>query len=109
MLRLHVEDQVPLAALARDTGISARTLQRWHRRYLDGGISGLDLQPRIDAGTRRTAPETVAFIERLALTRPRPILATLHRLTVAEATREGRPVPVTRRCEKSCAGLILRL
>lgn len=93
MLRLHVEDQVPLAALARDTGISARTLQRWHRRYLDGGISGLDLQPRIDAGTRRTAPETVAFIERLALTRPRPSLATLHRLTVAEATREGRPVP----------------
>ena len=25
--------QVPLTALARDTGISARTLQRWHHLY----------------------------------------------------------------------------
>ncbi|MGF3053356.1 helix-turn-helix domain-containing protein [Microbacterium sp. YY-03] len=87
VLRLHVEDQVPLAALARDTGISARTLQRWHRRYLDDGIAGLNLQPRVDAGTRRTAAETVLFIEHLALTRPRPSLATLHRLTVAETTQ----------------------
>jgi putative transposase len=93
ILRLHVEDQVPLAALARNTGISARTLQRWHRRYLDGGIAGLDDHPRVDAGRRRTAAETVAFIERLALTRPRPSLATLHRLTAAEATRQGNPVP----------------
>lgn len=93
VLRLHVEDQVPLAALARDTGISARTLQRWHRRYLDDGIAGLNLQPRVDAGTRRTAAETVLFIEHLALTRPRPSLATLHRLTVAETTQHGRPVP----------------
>ncbi|TFD21384.1 helix-turn-helix domain-containing protein [Cryobacterium sp. TMS1-13-1] len=38
VLRLHVEDQVPLAALARDTGISARTLQRWHQLYRGGGI-----------------------------------------------------------------------
>ncbi|WP_307051488.1 helix-turn-helix domain-containing protein [Arthrobacter oryzae] len=31
VLRLHVEDQIPLAALARETGISTRTLQRWLR------------------------------------------------------------------------------
>lgn len=88
VLRLHVEDKIPLAALARDTGISVRTLQRWHRRYLDGGISGLDLHPRADTGHRRTAAETVAFIERLGLIRPRPSLVTLHRLTAAK--RPGR-------------------
>nr|WP_241984362.1 helix-turn-helix domain-containing protein [Cryobacterium sp. Hb1] len=31
VLRLHVEDQIPLAVLAREIGISARTLQRWRR------------------------------------------------------------------------------
>lgn len=33
------------------------------------------------------------FIERLALTRPRPALATLHRLAVEEAERSGKPAP----------------
>ena len=62
VLRLHVEDQVPLAALARDAGISARTLQRWHRLYRVGGIVALDPRPRADTGTRRTAAATVAFV-----------------------------------------------
>ncbi|MEC5180893.1 DDE-type integrase/transposase/recombinase [Arthrobacter sp. CG_A4] len=93
VLRLHVEDQVPLATIARETGISPRTLQRWHQLYRTGGISTLDPHARSDAGTRRTAAETVAFIERHALTKPRPSLATLHRLAVAEAQRRGSPEP----------------
>ena len=92
VLRLHVEDQIPLAVLARDCGISARTLQRWHQLYRDGGPAALDSHPRSDQGVRRTRPETVAFIERLALTKPRPALATLHRLAAADATqRVNRP------------------
>ena len=54
VLRLHVEDQVPLAALVRDTGISARTLQRWHQLYQVGGIVAFDPRPRADTGTRRS-------------------------------------------------------
>ncbi len=93
ILRLHVEDQVPIAALARETGISTRTIERWHRLYRTGGITALDPHPRADSGTRRTAADTVAFIERLALTKPRPSLATLHRLTVVEAQRHGAAAP----------------
>lgn len=93
ILRLHVEDGIPLTALARETGIGLRTLQRWHHLYQTGGISSLDPRSRTDAGTRRTPTELVAFIERLALTRPRPSIATLHRLTVAEAGRVDRPAP----------------
>ncbi|KGJ71767.1 transposase [Cryobacterium roopkundense] len=93
VLRLHVEDQVPLTALARDTGISARTLQRWHHLYRTQGISALDPHPRADSGTRRTAAETVAFIEHLALTRPRPSIAMLHRLARADATQRNAPEP----------------
>ena len=93
ILRLHVEDQIPLTALARETGIGLRTLQRWNQLYRDHGITALDPHPRADAGTRRTAGELVAFIERLALTRPRPALATLHRLVSTEAERHGLAVP----------------
>jgi len=84
---------VPIAVLARDAGISARTLQRWHQLYRGGGIVALDPRPRADTGTRRTAATTVAFVERLALTKPRPSLATLHRLAVVEAQRQGAPAP----------------
>src|SRR5660397_249968 len=41
ILRLHVEHQAPLAAIARDTGIGLRTLQRWHHLYRERGITGL--------------------------------------------------------------------
>ena len=85
ILRLHVEDEIPLAELARESKVSLRTLERWHRSFQDGGIAALDPQPRVDAGRRRTEKDTVAFIERLALTKPRPSLATLHRLAVADA------------------------
>lgn len=93
VLRLHVEDQVPLAVLARNTGIGLRTLERWHQRYRSDGVFALDQPRRTDAGQRRTDTAVVAFVERLALTRPRPSIATLHRLSVAEAERQGLPAP----------------
>jgi putative transposase len=66
---VHVEDQIPLAVLARETGISTRTLQRWNQLYRAGGVAALDPHDRTDKGARRTSAEIVAFIERLALTR----------------------------------------
>lgn len=93
ILRLHVEDDIPLAALARDTGTALRTLQRWHRLYRDGGLAALEPQPRRDTGARRAPADLVAFVERLALTRPRPSIATLHRLTVSEAAHLDHPAP----------------
>ncbi len=93
ILRLHVEDQVPLAALARESGIGTRTLQRWHQLYKKHGLAGLDDSARRDKGRRRAHPATITTIERLALTRPRPSIATLHRLTVEECLRDSRPAP----------------
>ncbi|WP_420898893.1 recombinase family protein [Cryobacterium glaciale] len=54
------------AALARETGIPARTLQRWNQLYRGGGFrpSILIRAPiRVSAGP---SAETVAFVERLA-------------------------------------------
>ena len=93
ILRLHVEDGIALAVLARDTDTSLRTLQRWKRAYTAGGIAALNPTDRVDAGRRRTDADVVAFVERLALTRPRPSIAALHRLAVKEADRLGRPAP----------------
>ena len=93
ILRLHVEDGIPLASLARETGVGERTLSRWHSLYRTGGISALERAQRADAGVRRTAPDLVAFVEHLALTRPRPSIATLHRLAAAEAARRGVSTP----------------
>lgn len=87
ILRLHVEDRIPLTVLAGQTKISLRPLQRWHHLYKSGGIAALEPASRTDAGTRRTPDQLIAFIERLALTRPRPSIATLHRLTASEAER----------------------
>ena len=41
ILRLHVEDAIPLATLARSTGVTERTLQRWLARYRTGGYLSL--------------------------------------------------------------------
>lgn len=89
ILRLHVEDAIPLTTLARETNVGVRTLQRWKRLYLDGGIDALHDEPRSDRGTRRTQQELITLVERLALTRPRPSIATLHRLACAEAGRNS--------------------
>ncbi len=89
ILRLHVEDAIPLTTLARETNVGERTLQRWKRLYLDGGIDALHDEPRSDRGTRRTQQELITLVERLALTRPRPSIATLHRLACAEAGRNS--------------------
>ena len=79
ILRLHVEDQVSLARLARETGVGLRTLERWHARYRTDGYAGLDARIRSDAGTRHLPAELVRLIEGLALCKPRPAIATIHR------------------------------
>ena len=59
ILRLHVEDGIPLASLARDTGIGARTLSRSH-------AGTLPIEPavlRLSSGHR--APTQVRGVLRL--------------------------------------------
>ncbi|MDN5746147.1 MAG: Mu transposase C-terminal domain-containing protein, partial [Nocardioidaceae bacterium] len=73
--------------------IGTRTLSRWHAAYRVGGGMARVRTPRADAGARRTTPELVAFVEHLALTKPRPSIATLHRLAAAEASRTGEKPP----------------
>ncbi|MFP5378760.1 MAG: Mu transposase C-terminal domain-containing protein [Vicinamibacteria bacterium] len=93
VLRPHLEDGVALVHAARDAGVPERTAQRWLARYRDGGLVGLALSPRSDRGRRRMPDELVAVIEGIALRRPRPSAATVHRRALQVAESHGWAAP----------------
>ena len=93
VLRAHLEDGVPLARVAAQSGIPHRTLQRWLARYRAGGLAGLGRAPRADRGRSRFPEPLRLLIEGLALRTPAPSAAHVHRQVTAVAEREGWPVP----------------
>jgi putative transposase len=93
ILRPHVEDAVPLARVAADADVPERTTQRWLARYRAGGLAGLARPARADRGRRRFPADLVALIEGLALRRPAPTAAQVHRQVAAVAAEQGWPVP----------------
>lgn len=93
ILRLHVEDQVPLAVLARHYGIGLRTLERWHARYRPAGFEGLGRTTRAAAGGHHLPTELIALIEGLGLTRPHSSVAAIHRSIATICPGQGWPIP----------------
>jgi len=92
-LRAHLEDGVPLARVAAQSGIPHRTVQRWLARYRAGGLAGLGRAGRADRGRSRFPELLRLLIEGLALRTPVPSAAHVHRQVTAVAEREGWPVP----------------
>jgi putative transposase len=93
VLRPHLEEGVPLARAADEADVAARTAQRWLARYRAGGLAGLARTPRADAGCRRLPAGLVALIEGLALRKPQPTVAAIHRRALAAAQAQGWPAP----------------
>jgi transposase len=95
VLRPHVEDGVSLSAAAEAAGVPLRTAQRWLERYRADGLAGLARRVRGDRGGRRLPCELVELVEGLALRRPRPSVAFIHRQVQraldAERDRESAP------------------
>jgi putative transposase len=94
ILQLHLEQGVPLTHLARHHGIALRTLERWLAHYRREGFAGLARHRRRDHGQQRgLQPELKYVIEGLALHRPAPTIALVHRQVQEVARRNGWPVP----------------
>jgi putative transposase len=93
VLRPHLDDGVPLAAVARTAGVPLRTLERWTQRYRTRGLVGLAHAPRADRGRRRFPAEVIGLIEGLALRRPPPTAAAIHRQLLGIAAQQGWPAP----------------
>src|SRR5437660_1550565 len=79
VLRPHLNDGVPLPEAARDAGVPLRSVQRWLARYRATGLAGLVRATRSDTGHRKLPAELVEVIEGMALRKPRPSVAAIHR------------------------------
>jgi putative transposase len=89
----HLVDEIPIAVIARDNGLSERTLQRWLARYRIKGLDGLDRLPRSDRG-RSACPDHLAeLVRKIASKRPRPPVAAIHRKVQHLAASSGQPMP----------------
>jgi putative transposase len=93
LLQPHLQDGIPLVRVAEHEGVAERTLRRWLAAYRHQGLKGLVRRPRSDAGRRRIPAEIVLLIEGLALRRPRPSAATVHRQVADVAKQQDWPVP----------------
>jgi len=93
LLQPALEAGVPLTQLAAAEGLALRSLERWCSRYRREGLAGLVRQPRSDRGQRHLPAELVQLIEGLALGRPRPSIAAIHRQIATVTEREGWSVP----------------
>lgn len=93
VLRPHLYDGVPLPEAARDAGVPLRSVQRWLVRYRATGVAGLVRVPRSDTGHRKLPAELVEAIEGLALRKPRPSVAAMHRRMSELARQRQWPAP----------------
>lgn len=93
VLRPHLEQGVPLARAAADVGVPIRTARRWLASYRAGGPAGVQRGPRRDLGRRRVPAELVELVEGLALRRPPPAIADVHRQVAEVAAAWGLPAP----------------
>jgi putative transposase len=73
--------------------VPLRTLQRWLARYRNSGLAGLGRRPRSDRGQRALPEQLVTVIEGMALRRPPPSAATIHRQVIDLAGEQGWPAP----------------
>src|SRR4029450_10454184 len=85
VLRSHLNEGLPLSEVARTAGVPLRSVQRWLARYRAAGLVGLTRARRSDTGQRKLSAEWVAVSEGMALRKPRPSIAAIHRRVTALA------------------------
>jgi putative transposase len=94
MLQHCVEHDMPLTHVARHRGIPLRTVQRWLAQYRRNGFAGLARRQRSDhRQPHGLHPELTQMIEGLALRKPPPTVALVHRQVRDVALRNGWPAP----------------
>ena len=93
ILRPFLEEEVPLARVARERGLVLRTARRWVDRYRRQGLAGLARKGRSDKDRPQFSATLRHAIEGLALQKPRRSAAAIHRqaVTIAEQLGESPP------------------
>lgn len=93
VLKPHLEDGVSLTQAASDAGVAVRTARRWLAKYRTAGLPGLARPARSDTGQRKLTAEVVGLVEGLALRKPQPPVAAIHRRVAAVAQARGWQAP----------------
>ncbi len=93
LIRPILEDGVTPAQVARQQGVTPRTIHRWLERYRAGGLRGLVRRIRPDRGQHHLPDLLQRLIEGLALQTPRRSIASVRRRAADVAVREGWPRP----------------
>jgi putative transposase len=90
----HLERERSLGVVAREAGVSLRTVQRWVTGYRSSGLAGLARKPREDRGGRRAVSQKIRkTIEGLALAKPPLPLTSIYRQVKRYAEATGDPAP----------------
>ncbi|MHA7279840.1 transposase [Arthrobacter sp. MDT2-2] len=93
LLRQH-DEGVPWARIAAESGVPLRTLARWAAKHrADEGSTSLRRSARPDRGTRHIPSELIEAIEALALRKPEPTIAFIHRRVSDIALDRGLTAP----------------
>jgi len=79
----------PLSTAAKQAGVPLRTAQRWLASFLDGGAAALSPAGRSDRGGHRVPTQVQELVEGLALRRPPPRVAEVHRAAAVVAVEHG--------------------
>lgn len=94
VIQSYLEDRSTLTSIAKDTGISIRSLHRWVNQYHVNDLDGLQVKIRNDKGRYRGISENLAqVIEGLALQKPKRTKAAIHRQIVCYARENKLPIP----------------
>ncbi|WP_207543698.1 Mu transposase C-terminal domain-containing protein [Salipiger marinus] len=105
ILRPHMEDGVPLVRAAEAAGVPVRTARRWLARFRQDGVAGLARKERADRGRRKLPDGLVRTVEGMALTRPPPSAAAIHKRLLEIAHEQEWPVPARRTVRAIIAAL----
>ena len=88
------DDGAPWTHIAAESGVPLRTLSRWSAKYrADQTSHGLQRTRRSDHACRKIPAELIEAIEALALRRPEPTTAFIHRRVSDIATGRGLSPP----------------
>lgn len=94
VLRPCIEKGVSVTTAAAQARLGRRTVVRWLTAYKRHGLRGLVRKRRSDRRQRRDVPgELVRLVEGLALQKPAPSTATVHRTVAEVASQRGWPKP----------------
>jgi putative transposase len=93
MLQPHLEQDAPLARVAREASLPFRTAQRWVSRYRRFGLVGLTRTSRSDQGKRHVAEDLLRLAEALALQRPPFGASAVYREVCRVAQARGEEPP----------------